>query len=94
MVYPTYNEQNPMKITARFFASYRERTGKRSIDVTLDRNATVGDLVAHINEKFPGFTPNPGRVVVAVNEEYVSHSHRLKDGDEAAFIPPVSGGSV
>ncbi len=90
----SYNEPNLMKVTVRFFASYRERIGKRSMDVTLERNATVGDLVTYINEKFPGFAPHPDRIVVAVNEEYVSHDQRLKDGDEAAFIPPVSGGAI
>ncbi len=83
-----------MKITVRLFASYREHIGKRSMDVTLDRNSTVGDLVSYINEKFPGFSSHPDHVVVAVNEEYVSHSQRLKDGDDAAFIPPVSGGAT
>ena len=28
----------------------------------------------------------------AVNETYVEGSHRLADGDEVAFFPPVSGG--
>ena len=83
-----------MKVTVRFFASYRERTGKRSMSVTLADKATVGDLVTYVSKNYPGFAPHPGRVVVAVNEEYVSHSQRLKDGDEAAFIPPVSGGSL
>ena len=83
-----------MKITARFFALYRERIGKRTLDVELDRQATVGDLVALINRKYPSFSTDPGKVVVAVNQEYVAHSHHLKDGDEAAFIPPVSGGRL
>jgi len=38
--------------------------------------------------------PELGRVPVrfAVNEGYVEPSHRLADGDEVAFFPPVSGG--
>ncbi len=82
-----------MKVTVRFFASYREHIGKRSMSVTLADKATVSDLVTYVNKNHPGFAAHPERVVVAVNEEYVSHSQRLKDGDEAAFIPPVSGGA-
>ena len=41
----------------------------------------------------PGLASDPAAVVVAVNREYRGHDHRLSDGDEAAFIPPVSGGA-
>ena len=41
--------------------------------------------------KFPGL-PDPERIVVAVNNEYQDHDYVLGDGDEAALIPPVSGG--
>ena len=41
--------------------------------------------------KFPGL-PEAERIVVAVNNEYQEHDFVLSDGDEAALIPPVSGG--
>ncbi len=55
-------------------------------------DATVKDLVAAVCRRFPGFSPNPPTIVVAVNRDYANHNHPLKNGDEAAFIPPVSGG--
>ena len=66
--------------------------GQRTIDMELDDGATVADAVAEVVRRYPTFSPEPAQVVVAVNREYVSHSHPLADGDEAAFIPPVSGG--
>ena len=47
---------------------------------------------ADVMKLHPDFSPDPPRIVVAVGREYVNHRHPLKDGDEAAFIPPVSGG--
>ena len=45
-----------------------------------------------VTRRYPNFSPNPPDIVIAVNREYAHHDHPLKDGDEVAFIPPVSGG--
>ena len=82
-----------LKVQGRFFALYRERIGQRTLDFELEDDATVGELVAVVTGQYPNLSPNPPSMVVAVNREYVNHSHPLKDGDEVAFIPPVSGGS-
>ncbi len=80
-----------MKIRALFFASYREKAGAGRLLLELDDGATVRDLVNAARERFPGL-PESERIVVAVNNEYQDHDFALTDGDEAAFIPPVSGG--
>jgi molybdopterin synthase catalytic subunit len=51
---------------------------------------TVWDQLAL---EFPGFTDYARVVSCAVNEEYARLTATLKDGDEVAFLPPVSGGS-
>ena len=66
--------------------------GQRVLEVELPDDAKVRDLVAVVTRQHPGLSPNPPSIVVAVNREYVNHNHPLRDGDEAAFIPPVSGG--
>lgn len=88
----TPGKEGPLKVHTRFFALYRERVGQRTLDIEVPDDATVKDLVAVVCGRFPGFSPNPSAVVVAVNRDYVNHTHPLKEGDEAAFIPPVSGG--
>ena len=80
-----------MKITVRLFAAYRERAGTSRTDVELPPGAVVGDLARAVRDRFPGL-PDAERVVVAVNNEYQDHAFALSDGDEAALIPPVSGG--
>ena len=44
-------------------------------------------------ETHPAIAGDSSRLVVAVNQEYQEHDHPLRDGDEVALIPPVSGGS-
>jgi molybdopterin converting factor subunit 1 len=79
-----------MKVTVKFFASVREVIGARSQVVEIADEATVGDLWRTFVEKYPRLA-NMG-LAYAVNHEYSGPERILKDGDEVAFIPPVSGG--
>jgi len=74
----------------RLFAVYREQAGTNRLEVPLATGARVSDLVAVLSERVPALTSAHG--LVAVNQEYVAGDHVLHDGDEAALIPPVSGG--
>lgn len=80
-----------MRVRALFFAAYREWAGADSLDADLRAGATVADLVAEVR-RAPGLDRLPEAPVVAVNEEYARLDHRLREGDEVAFLPPVSGG--
>ena len=82
-----------MKIYARFFALYRERVGQTMVELDLPQDSTVADLVDDVLKRWPDFSPDPSKIVTAANKEYVKHTHVLEDGDEVAFIPPVSGGA-
>ena len=67
----------------------RPRTGRLVVDMHL--GDSVGDLASSVTTLVPGLPP-ADRLVVAVNNEYRDHDFILSDGDEAALIPPVSGG--
>jgi molybdopterin synthase catalytic subunit len=83
-----------MVVSVRLFAMLREAARRDKLDVELADGATAGDLVdAVARDAGLGAVVQPGRVVVAVNREYVPAGHRLRDGDEVALIPPVSGGA-
>ena len=80
-----------MKVLVRLFASYREKAGTARLVVNVDPGDTVGTLADSVIALVPGLPP-ADRLVVAVNNEYRDHDFILSDGDEAALIPPVSGG--
>ena len=82
-----------LRVTVRLFAVYKDRAKKSQVVLDLPEKAVVGELVAEVARQYPGLTRRPETMVVAVNQEYRDHSFALSDGDEAALIPPVSGGS-
>lgn len=82
-----------MQVQLRYFAMIRELLGRTSEQRLVDHGATAGalfDLVAADAPRLAALKPS---TMLMVNEEYVSGDHLLADGDEVAFIPPVSGGS-
>ncbi|MGE5590453.1 MAG: molybdopterin converting factor subunit 1 [Bacillota bacterium] len=81
-----------MKLHLRLFAAAADATGARRLDWELPDGATVADLRQALAERLPGLARLAPLVMVAVNREYVQPDHALRDGDEVALIPPVSGG--
>ena len=82
-----------MRVTARFFALYRERAGTAQAEIELPEGATAGDLLGRLRSIYPSL-PSSNSVLIAVNSEYVAATDPLHEGDEVAFIPPVSGGQT
>lgn len=75
------------QITVRYFASLRERLGRAEEVFHLEGLRTVADVW----ERATG-EPPPANTLAAVNLEYADFSRPLRDGDEVAFFPPVTGG--
>jgi MoaE-MoaD fusion protein len=74
-----------MRVTVRLFAGLRERAGTARLE--LEDVATVADVWPAL-----GLGDEPGGLLYAVNRAYVERTQELRDGDEVAVIPPVSGG--
>jgi molybdopterin converting factor subunit 1 len=79
-------------VRVRFFASLRERAHRSEAVWGLAAGATVADLWASICTAHPQLAEVGASVAFAVNREYVDRGHRLREDDEVALIPPVSGG--
>ena len=78
-----------MKITVRYFANMRDRMGRAEESVSIDKDSvTVEDLWNAVSPQ----QPLPSNILIAVNMEYTNGSRVLKNGDEVAFFPPVTGG--
>lgn len=82
-----------MRVRALMFASLRDIAGARSLEIELAEASTVDDLSRLLAERHPGLGERLGRVRVAVNEAFAEPSRTLVDGDEVAYLPPVSGGA-
>lgn len=78
-----------MKVNVRYFASVRDRMGRSEETVSVQQaTLTVEDLWKQVSkgESLPSST------LIAVNMEYTDATQTLKNGDEVAFFPPVTGG--
>jgi len=80
------------KVSVRFFALYAELAGCESTAVTVSTPATVHDVIARIREVFPGTQAMPARPLAALNRRQVKLDQLVRDGDEVALLPPLSGG--
>lgn len=76
-----------MPVTVRYFASLREALGRERDELELGAAATVGDLWQRIKP-----ASSATRVLAAVNQQHADFSTPVRDGDEVAFFPPVTGG--
>ncbi len=82
-----------MQVRVLFFGVLKDVMGQEGEAVTLPDVAKISDLV----EKYAGRVPKLRELIpsiaVSLNREYASPEARLKDGDEVALLPPVSGGN-
>ena len=81
-----------MLVTLRLFARLREISGKSELRLEVPDGADARTVWNGLAQEYPGLAPYAGSVSCAVNEEYARLTTPLKDGDEVAFLPPVSGG--
>ncbi len=82
-----------MKVNISLFAGLHDLVGKRNLTLELTDGATVDQLRSKLGELYPVVVPYLATLVCAVDDEYVPVDQALKDGDDVALIPPVSGGS-
>ena len=77
-----------MQIKVRAFGVLKDRLGEDVIPVELSEGATVGDLLAQIENG----TESLRGIAMSVNAEYARADDMLHEGDEVGLLPPVSGG--
>ena len=83
-----------MKIKLLAFATASDIVGSGSQEITLDDGARLSDLKAMLLQKHPVLESVWDRLAVAVGGHLVQNQDPvLKDGDEVALLPPVSGGA-
>ncbi|MCB0880668.1 MAG: MoaD/ThiS family protein [Thermoleophilia bacterium] len=82
-----------MNVTVKLFAGLRERAGTGTLEVDVPEGTTAGVARDVVGETAGlGDLLTRQRVALAVNRRYADDNLPLRDGDELALIPPVSGG--
>ena len=81
-----------MKVTVKLFAILRERAGVPGVDLQLPAGSTVDAAVQALLALYPALAEHASKSAVAINRDYGRRDTVLRDGDELAVIPPVSGG--
>ena len=82
-----------MKINVLFFGLVHDLTGRAEEQVEVADGEKLEDLCRKYERRFPRLKEVRESLLTAVNQEIVERSWPLRDGDEVAFLPPVSGGS-
>jgi len=83
-------------VTLLYFAWVRQKTGRSEETLALpDGVKTVADLIAHLQARGSGYADafvDPSRLRAAVNQVHAGFETALREDDEVAFFPPVTGG--
>ena len=82
-----------MQIAVRLFGAVREAAGAKELSLELAAGSRPSDIWDRLVADYPAVERFGQRLAVSVNLEVRDFEFPLHDGDEVAFLPPVSGGS-
>ncbi len=81
-----------MRVTVRLFARLRDIAGSAELVREASPGDTVGAVWRRLVQEFPELSRYEKSISTAVNADYARMEQAIADGDEVAFLPPVSGG--
>lgn len=82
-----------MRVNVLFFGLLKDITGCAAEQLELAEGADLGAVFDDYARRFPRLRDYDRSIVVARNQRFASRAEKLADGDEVAFLPPVSGGT-
>jgi molybdopterin synthase catalytic subunit/molybdopterin converting factor small subunit len=82
-----------MQVRTLFFGMLKDLAGRGSDLLNLPEGATLGDVFIHYEKLIPRLGELAASIAISINQEFAGPDSKLKEGDEIAFLPPVSGGS-
>jgi len=81
-----------VRVTVRLFARLRDIAGASELARELAPGATIGEVWRELAGEFPELAGYERSISSAINADYARMDQVIRDGDEIAFLPPVSGG--
>jgi molybdopterin converting factor subunit 1 len=81
-----------VRVNVRLFARLRDLAGAGELEREMPEGATVRTVWTALVGDFPTLAPYAASMSCAVNADYARMDAPVHDGDEIAFLPPVSGG--
>lgn len=81
-----------IKITILYFAQTSDITGKKIEKTKVKSNTNISDLFFQLITRYPRLKEIEKSLQISVNRKIVKKNFEIKDGDEIALLPPISGG--
>jgi molybdopterin synthase sulfur carrier subunit len=81
-----------VRVTVKLFARLRDVAGTSEIVREVPAGTTVRSVWRELAAEFPEIASYERSISAAINADYAKMDEVLADGDEVAFLPPVSGG--
>ncbi len=81
-----------LEVIVKFFASARDVVGEKDLTIELEKESKVDDLMSHLYDRYPDLEEMKEQLLISVNKDRTDKDEPLKDGDEIAVMPPVTGG--
>ena len=84
-----------MRVTVRLFARLRDIAGAAEMGreiPDIPAGATIRTVWTQLTGEFPDLAAYERSMSSALNADYARMDAEVHDGDEVAFLPPVSGG--
>ena len=82
-----------VRVKVLFFGMLKDIVGRSEDHIELADGARVDAVFTRYARDFPRLTDLESSIVLACNHEFCDRSAAIREGDEIAFLPPVSGGS-
>ena len=82
-----------MRVRVLFFGMLKDVVGYPEEQLDLEPGATLGLVFDDYRSRYPRMRELAGSILFARNHEFTEAAASIQDGDEIAFLPPVSGGS-
>ncbi|MCS7023814.1 MAG: molybdenum cofactor biosynthesis protein MoaE [Bryobacteraceae bacterium] len=82
-----------MRVQVLFFGMLKDITGHSQEQLELEAGSRLQTVFDHYASRFPRLQQMAASIVMARNQQFAPLDTFLEEGDEVAFLPPVSGGS-